>query len=181
LKRYLEQQSNHNETQYTVAESIHYKLNEYSEIIDKTSQLAALLDLRNKCSAFTQDTITAAIVALKNKTSLYTIPDTVTLSTNTHIATSFNQINARAHLRSLALQDLTSEDVIQLPIADEVTRYLSLPENDLCESLLWWKAHQKEFPILAQIAHDHLAIQATSVPSEQAFSVARLTITKLRN
>jgi hypothetical protein len=181
LKQFLEQQSNDNETQHMVAGSILRKLNEYSEIIDETSQLAALLDPCNKRSAFTRDTMTAAITALRNKTTIYTLPDLATLSINMDNTTSFSRINARAHLRSLTVSNQTTEDLTEFTIADEVNQYVALPENDFCEPLLWWKAHEKEFPIIAQIAHDYLAVQATSVPSEQAFSVAGLTITKLRN
>ncbi|EIM79845.1 uncharacterized protein STEHIDRAFT_25324, partial [Stereum hirsutum FP-91666 SS1] len=36
-------------------------------------------------------------------------------------------------------------------------------------------------PVWAAIARDHLAIMASSVSSERAFSSAGLTITKLRN
>jgi len=39
----------------------------------------------------------------------------------------------------------------------------------------------KEYLILSQIARDYLSIQATSVASEQAFSVAGHTLTAMRN
>ena len=35
--------------------------------------------------------------------------------------------------------------------------------------------------MLSQIAKDYLTIQATSVPSERAFSISGLTISKIRN
>jgi hypothetical protein len=47
--------------------------------------------------------------------------------------------------------------------------------------LLWWQAHQQEFPKLSLMARDYLCIQATSVAYEQLFSVAANTITKTRN
>ena len=53
--------------------------------------------------------------------------------------------------------------------------------NENIPCLLWWKAHSTEFHILLQIARDYLAVQATSVTSEQAFSVASNTLTKIRN
>ena len=44
-----------------------------------------------------------------------------------------------------------------------------------------WKTHQNKYPVLSLIAKDYLIIQATSVSSEQAFSVAGNTITQTRN
>ncbi|CAG8791034.1 4186_t:CDS:2, partial [Racocetra persica] len=49
------------------------------------------------------------------------------------------------------------------------------------EPLLWWKANAALFSTLSHLAMDFLAMQATSVPSEQAFSVAKHTISLTRN
>jgi len=38
-----------------------------------------------------------------------------------------------------------------------------------------------QFPTLSRMAHDYLAIQGSSVPSEQAFSSGGLTGTSLHN
>ena len=43
------------------------------------------------------------------------------------------------------------------------------------------QAHACEFPVLSSMARDYLMIQATSVASERAFSIAGNTITKTRN
>ena len=41
--------------------------------------------------------------------------------------------------------------------------------------------HQTQYPTLARIARDYLAIQGSSVPSERSFSSGGLTDTKSRN
>lgn len=47
-------------------------------------------------------------------------------------------------------------------------------------ALVWWRQNKNQYPRLAQLARKYLAIPATSVPSERAFSTAGLTITKQR-
>ena len=56
-----------------------------------------------------------------------------------------------------------------------------MPADEDSDPLLWWKAHEKEYPVVSKMAQDYLSIQATSVPSEQAFSVAGNTISKTQN
>jgi inhibitor of KinA sporulation pathway (predicted exonuclease) len=56
-----------------------------------------------------------------------------------------------------------------------------MPNDINIDPLSWWKVHQKEYPILSLMAKDFLIIQSTSVPSEQAFSIANNTITQTRN
>jgi hypothetical protein len=56
-----------------------------------------------------------------------------------------------------------------------------MPLENQIDPLLWWQSQQQGFPILSQMARDYLCIQATSVASEQAFSVAGLVISPLRN
>ena len=66
-------------------------------------------------------------------------------------------------------------------ILHELTWYLSVLLEDKVDSLLWWYAQKNEYSILSIIAHDYLSIQATSVASEQAFSIVGQTITSQRN
>jgi hypothetical protein len=57
---------------------------------------------------------------------------------------------------------------------DELDRYISeKPANRDMDVLSWWNAHQTQFPRLASMARDYLAIPATSVPSERLFSAGK--------
>jgi hypothetical protein len=47
--------------------------------------------------------------------------------------------------------------------------------------LRYWASKEYEFPIIARIARDHLAIPATSVALESVFSIGSDIITKKRN
>lgn len=53
-------------------------------------------------------------------------------------------------------------------------------ERVLSNPLLWWKKNQKTLPLMSILARQILCIPATSAPSERVFSMAGLTITKLR-
>ncbi|CAA0830976.1 Zinc finger BED domain-containing protein DAYSLEEPER [Striga hermonthica] len=47
--------------------------------------------------------------------------------------------------------------------------------------LSWWKSHQEVYPILSVLARDALAIQASTVPSESAFSAGGRVIDPFRS
>jgi hypothetical protein len=95
-----------------------------------------------------------------------------------HQSQTFNRLDACAHLKSLVDKFRPTTQSVS---SDELERYLSLPQDDNCDPLIWWNSYQKTFPILSAMAKDYLAIQATSVSCEQAFSIAGLTISKVRN
>ncbi|CAB4430555.1 unnamed protein product [Rhizophagus irregularis] len=55
--------------------------------------------------------------------------------------------------------------------SDELDNYLSSPPANIeTDTLLYWKLHEKEFPNLAKMARDYLAVPGTSVPVECVFS-----------
>ncbi|KAL7306651.1 hypothetical protein TKK_0001329 [Trichogramma kaykai] len=63
----------------------------------------------------------------------------------------------------------------------EVNLYLDSPRPDPdTDILLWWKLHEKEYPIIARMARDILCISATSVPAERLFSASSHVLTKTR-
>lgn len=56
---------------------------------------------------------------------------------------------------------------------DELVRYKELPPiSPKSKPLEWWKLHEKEYPVLAQIAKIYLAIPASQATTERSFSRA---------
>nr|CAG8529089.1 14384_t:CDS:2 [Entrophospora candida] len=72
-------------------------------------------------------------------------------------------------------------NAVKILLEELVEKYLLLVKENECNPLMWWCTHKETFPSLSELAKDYLAIQSTSVPCEQSFSVAGLTISKLRN
>lgn len=80
--------------------------------------------------------------------------------------------------------DNSSDKVLSNPelVSLEVQKYTLSPKADLDSCpLQWWKAHQKELPLLARLARRYLCICATSVPSERVFSTGGKVVTDGRN
>lgn len=85
-------------------------------------------------------------------------------------------------------QEVDSEDEMfkhRKPILQEVEwrRWLNEPGVDKpnTDVLKYWQAKQYQYPIIAQIARDYLAIPATSAASERVFSQGADIVTKKRN
>ncbi|OAJ42404.1 hypothetical protein BDEG_25855 [Batrachochytrium dendrobatidis JEL423] len=63
----------------------------------------------------------------------------------------------------------------------QLEEYLNIPvAGSRQDPLEWWKRHESDFPLLAKMARDYLAIPVTSASSEHAFSKARHLITDSR-
>ncbi|CAG8610002.1 32079_t:CDS:2 [Gigaspora margarita] len=67
------------------------------------------------------------------------------------------------------------------PEIDELTTYLSLPDEPGVDPLAWWKVNAHCFPTVAHIAADYFALQATSIPCKCIFSVDEETIVLAEN
>ncbi|KIJ30903.1 hypothetical protein M422DRAFT_103827, partial [Sphaerobolus stellatus SS14] len=64
----------------------------------------------------------------------------------------------------------------------ELEDYLTSPLEEKCDDVVrWWGQHQHQYPTLARIARDYLAIQASAVASERTFSSAGITGTDRRS
>ena len=66
---------------------------------------------------------------------------------------------------------------------NECDLYLSVPpiSDENINPLEWWKVNETQYPNVAKMARDYLAIPSTSVPSEQCFSLGKNLITDNRN
>lgn len=178
LKRFEEEC--YNNAQRRIANSIFKKIDEYWEIMDKYSITSAVLDPRNKLSVFTDKQS-----ARRHIQTIYKIYKERINSSNS--STINSKLDTPRSTRKYFLQlreprQIPDEEVAPAVEEDsELERYLSLLNEEETDPLLWWQAHASEFPILCEMARDFLSIQATSVASEQVFSIAGHTITKTRN
>ena len=180
LQTHLEKYArDENFSQRTMASLISRKLEDYWMLMDNASTVSAILDPRSKLSVFQQESKLSARAHIQSVYEIYKkrlFPPTDPLPP-TPIRKNNRQYFA-------LLRQNTNEDEISTPEPEtetELSHYLDQPIDEEVEPLFWWQAHANEFPILSSMARDFLTIQATSVASEQAFSVAGNVITKVRN
>ena len=72
--------------------------------------------------------------------------------------------------------DLTESSTAEKELNDFCVEPVRIPNP-----LDWWKMSEKRYPAVAKLAKAYLSIPGTSVPSERVFSVAGMTLTKLRS
>ena len=66
--------------------------------------------------------------------------------------------------------------------AEEIRDYFATPHIPTMDNpLKWWSLNEDQFPRLAKLARQYLAVPATSTPSERVFSLAGNTITRQRS
>ena len=162
--------NNHTLEECIMADSIRHKLEEYWQILDESTTISTILNPCSKLLTFlSENQKNSAINLLRSKMRLYT-----STQSNLNESTS-NIINARSFFENLIMQQNERQ-----PVEGELERYLALPLTQ-SEPLVWWSQYVDKFPVLSKMACNYLAIQGTSIPCEQAFSVASHTLTKIRN
>ncbi len=153
------------------------KLNQYSEkIFNKMSYIAAILDPRIKIN------LMPSIIKTPPNLDLFKNYFTHHYSESQSTQNLDAQKNQYITL-SLAQKIAQKRRPVERPsgLIFELNQYLIEPilpmELDILE---WWKSSQRRFPNLSRMARDILAVQATSVPSEELFSSAGDMISKKR-
>jgi hypothetical protein len=166
-------------TQRDMASSIYRKIRQYWTIMDKSSIISAIVDPRNKLTVFPEESRSGALGHIQDIYKIYKERSTPT-NTIQYASNSNRQyfLRLQQEIEVDRINEEISTPTIEL---EELNHYLQLPVDAGAEPLIWWQAHSNEFPVLCNIARDYLPIQATSVASEQAFSVAGNAITKTRN
>lgn len=166
--------------QSNVANAIYNKLKSYwNKYLSDSSAISAILDPRYKLSTFNnQEERKNYIDCLQNLFSSY-IPSSYTRQNQTNIEVQ----DSRSYFLNIINNNQSNSFVNHSNNLEfeEIGKYLNMPNDININPLAWWKSHQEEFPVLSLIAKDFLIIQSTSVPSEQAFSIANNTITQTRN
>ena len=177
-----------------MASSINQKIDDYWGYIDEQTLVAAILDPRTKLTLFASgiptsnaiSTITALLhsyhVMTSRSCNQKALDENNYSSTREYFARKRHRSSESdsTYSRRSSVSSVTSSTSSEETFP-ELDRYLALPYNEKADPLLWWQAHQQEFPKLSLMARDYLCIQATSVACEQLFSVAANTITKTRN
>ena len=88
----------------------------------------------------------------------------------------------------MGLDSLRSLDTISMDVdpssvngETELNAYMRVQQvaNDT-DPLMWWKQHQEEFPRLARMARQYLAVPASSASPERLFSSVGLVKSDLR-
>ena len=144
--------------------------------------LASALDPRYKSLRFLDaEKITEVKAELKNQVQQLTLDQ----SANGHSTnSSLNSQESQPPTKKKALDILFGKEDknSSVILEDEVELYFS--ENSAsrsCDPLIWWKTNSLRYPRLSQLVKPLFAIPATSTASERLFSVAGLTVTKLRS
>ena len=136
--------------------------------MDQSSIISSLLDLRYKYSIFENGNRQESVKTLQEVFSLYSLLNTQ--------PTSSTQMSSRDYFLNLLNNNNYCNDS-----DEELNRYFNSPCDSITDSLIWWKLHKNNYSVLSFLAKNYLSIQATSVPSERAFSISGLAITKTRN
>jgi hypothetical protein len=160
----------------TVAGAIYQKLDTYWSIMDEALQISSLLDPRTKLSAFKDEVEKTRAKNLVLNLAGYSVTLQPTIDTMDDLMNTRNYFRRLGGSDGFMLQSRSTNS-----ITNELERYLSMPLEDQIDPLVWWKVQEYQYPTLSRIARDYLSIQATSVASEQAFSIAGKTISEVRN
>ncbi len=145
------------------------KLNHYYDKISPMVGIALILDPARK-KQYLQDVlhweptwVASVMQHFQDSFEYYRKNVNVNNSDTISIATSIGGYGEYEKKRRIADSEAGS--------AEEYVRYFNAPLAKIGTDVLsFWKTHQVDYPILSAMAKDYLTVQASSVPSERAFS-----------
>jgi hypothetical protein len=166
----------------TAMEAAHAKLREYyADTWAGMYAVSLILDPSSKMAYYQANKWEKNAVAYAKDALLQTIEAYGTPSVAAVTVPQSNQASSGADLSDL---DEEWDQVIKRRRVEkegELERYLAAPTVGTRADILgWWKEFAREYPCLARIARDYLAIPATSAPAERVFSGGADLITKKR-
>jgi len=159
--------------QRQIARRIHEKLDGYWAELQLCCHASVVLDPNVKLSSFNDETVSTVRELIRNIYARY-VDEEPSASTSV----SGNGSGSRRYFKKRLNASLAGGSHAR----DVLEDYLSSAEED-CNALEFWKVRSTDarYSGLAQMARDHLVVQATSVPSERVFSLAKHTISPTRN
>ncbi|OAJ41345.1 hypothetical protein BDEG_24966 [Batrachochytrium dendrobatidis JEL423] len=147
-----------NATQQMHPNAFQMKLDKYFNVSSNHCVIAVVLDPRHKLEFYDDENQDAQENASQKE------------KIKRQIQSVYAEYDDQSGLMQLELTPtLQLEEYLNTQVVD--------PRQDPLE---WWKHHGLDFPLLAKMARDYLAIPATSASSEHAFSKARHLITDSR-
>jgi hypothetical protein len=157
--------------QSRIATAMNNKLVSYWDDLSKNSIVSAIIDPSHKLVTFKEIDLVEVKKIFEEKYKSYMT------TTSPAIPVQESSNSSRKYFRQKlynSRNNNTNNNVFEL--------YLNSPEDDV-DSLNWYKVRELDpkYHALVQMARDYLSVQVTSVPSEQAFSIAKNTITPTRN
>jgi hypothetical protein len=138
-------------TQDEMASSILQKIDDYWQIMDRSSIISAILDPRTKLTIFSENH-QMACEHIQTKFETYQRHSPNTQSPGRRLSSSTITTNTTRRFFTQLQRNSTTPQIAPTHSLSELDRYLALPIDDETEPLLWWQAHAKEYPVLSNMA-----------------------------
>jgi hypothetical protein len=163
-------------TQSLIATAIVIKLNDYWKLLDRNSEISAILDPTHKLLTFPESEVEEIKTKFLKKYKSYS--EKYDSSSETII---MNQASKRNYFKNLLNQNQNNNQSTTTN-NEFIRRYFDVSPEEI-ECLDWYASRTKDpnYITLSHMAKDYFSIQATSVASEQMFSIAKHTLSPIRN
>ena len=160
--------------QSLIANAMKDKISNYWNYLDQNSTISAIIDPSHKLETFNEVNLDEIKKIFEEKYKEYLTTTTISSEKLVEEDSNSSRSYFRKKLKLSRNNNNINDNILNI--------YLNTPEKDV-DPLTWYKAREgnPKYSTLVKMARDYLSIQATSVPSEQAFSIAKNTINPTRN